>query len=142
MHRVRGVRPIDLPTGTPAPRPGGERPPPHRPHSHRVCEAATKGRPALALPEGCEGSADLEYDTTRCVGCWGCLEACPEGALERVAVCPVVVPNEADQGLGWRHAIYLPNPYAVPLTYVRDPDRFSNSVNVVVDDQGLEVTLV
>ena len=28
------------------------------------------------------------------------------------------------------------------LTYVRDPDHFTNSVNVVVDDQGLEVTLV
>lgn len=28
------------------------------------------------------------------------------------------------------------------LTYVRDPDRFTTSVNMVVDDQGLEVTLV
>ncbi len=87
----------------------------------RVCEAATDGEAALELPEGCEGAAELEYDTRRCVGCWGCLEACPEGALERVAVCPVVVPSEADRGLGWRHAIYLPNPHSVPLTYVRDP---------------------
>ncbi len=87
----------------------------------KVCEAATKGKAALTLAEGCEGPADLEYDTNRCIGCWGCLSACPEGALTRTAVCPVVVPSEADQGLGWRHAIYLPNPHSVPLTYVRDP---------------------
>ena len=87
----------------------------------KVCEAATGEEPALTLPEGCEGDAKLEYETRRCIGCWGCLEACPENALRRVAVCPVVVPSEVDQGLGWRHAIYLPNPHAVPLTYVRDP---------------------
>jgi heterodisulfide reductase subunit A len=87
----------------------------------KVCEAATDGGAALTLLEGCEGAAGLEYDTLLCVGCWGCLEACPEDALRRVAVCPVVVPSEMDQGLGWRHAIYLPNPHAVPLTYVRDP---------------------
>jgi heterodisulfide reductase subunit A len=87
-----------------------------------VCEASTEGRPALSLPEGCEGAGELEYDTRRCVGCWGCLDACPEGALRRVAVCPVVVPSEVDGGLGWRHAIHLPHPHAVPLAYVRDPD--------------------
>ncbi|UCC92800.1 MAG: FAD-dependent oxidoreductase [Thermoplasmata archaeon] len=88
----------------------------------KVCEAATGGEAALTLPEGCEGAAELEYDTSRCVGCWRCLETCPEDALRRVAVCPVVVPSEMDQGLGWRHAIHLPNPHAVPLTYVRDPE--------------------
>ena len=87
----------------------------------RICEGATEGDPALTLPEGCEGPVDLEYDTRRCVGCWGCLDGCPEGALQRVSVCPVVVPRETEGGLGWRHAIYLPNPHAVPLTYVRDP---------------------
>jgi len=88
----------------------------------RVCEAATGDGPAaLALPEGCEGPGELEYDTRNCIGCWDCLDACPEGALRRVAVCPVVVPSEADFGLGWRHAIHLPNPHAVPLAYVRDP---------------------
>jgi heterodisulfide reductase subunit A len=54
------------------------------------------------------------------VGCWECLKTCPEDALARVAVCPVVVPRESDGGLGWRHAIYLPNPHAVPLAFVRD----------------------
>jgi heterodisulfide reductase subunit A len=87
----------------------------------RVCEAATDGGSALTLPEGCEGPVCLEYDTGNCVGCWDCLDACPEGALRRIAVCPVVVPRESDGGLGWRHAIYLSNPHAVPLTYVRDP---------------------
>jgi heterodisulfide reductase subunit A len=88
----------------------------------KVCEASTDGRPALTLPEGCEGPGQLEYDTRRCVGCWGCLAACPEDALERIAVCPVVVPSGTDRGLGWHHAIHLPNPHAVPLAYVRDPD--------------------
>jgi heterodisulfide reductase subunit A len=86
-----------------------------------VCETTTDGRPALALPEGCEGPGDLEYETGACTGCWACLDACPENALRRIAVCPVVVPRESDGGLGWRHAIYLPNPHSVPLTYVRDP---------------------
>ena len=54
----------------------------------KVCEASTKGDPALTLAEGCEGPGELSYDTGRCVGCWACLEACPEGALSRVAVCP------------------------------------------------------
>jgi heterodisulfide reductase subunit A len=84
----------------------------------KVCEAATEGAPALGL----EGDERLAYDTRRCVGCWECLDACPEDALGRIAVCPVVVPSEADQGLGWRHAIHLPSPHAVPLAYVRDPD--------------------
>jgi heterodisulfide reductase subunit A len=88
-----------------------------------VCEAATGGDAALTLPEGCEGPACLEYDTSRCVGCWNCLETCSMDALARIAVCPVVVPSDTDRGLGWRHAIYLPNPQAVPLTYVRDPDN-------------------
>jgi len=121
----------------------------------RVCEAATDGAPALTLPEGCEGASELEYDTGRCVGCWGCLEACPEGALRRVAVCPVMVPRETDGGLGWRHAIYLPNPHAVPLTYVRDPEACLAltgelpcvgcarvcPADAVVDEEGKETVL-
>jgi heterodisulfide reductase subunit A-like polyferredoxin/coenzyme F420-reducing hydrogenase delta subunit len=85
----------------------------------QVCEAATGGTPALGL----DGEGRLAYDTRRCVGCWDCLEECQEGALRRVSVCPVVVPSETDRGLGWRHAIHLPSPHAVPLAYVRDADN-------------------
>jgi heterodisulfide reductase subunit A len=35
-------------------------------------------------------------------------------------VCPVVVPNEFDQGLSSRHAIYVPFPQAVPAIYSLD----------------------
>ncbi len=35
-------------------------------------------------------------------------------------VCPVEVPNEFDEGLGWRKAIYIPFPQAVPAAYVLD----------------------
>lgn len=36
--------------------------------------------------------------------------------------CPVEVPNEFDARLGWRKAIYMPFPQAVPPTYVLDVD--------------------
>ncbi|MGD8228770.1 MAG: 4Fe-4S dicluster domain-containing protein, partial [Desulfobacteraceae bacterium] len=37
-----------------------------------------------------------------------------------VEVCPIKVPNEFDQGLSPRHAIYQPFRQAVPSTYVVD----------------------
>ena len=37
-------------------------------------------------------------------------------------VCPVVVPNEFDEGLSTRKAIYLPSPIAVPHSYVLDAE--------------------
>jgi heterodisulfide reductase subunit A2 len=43
------------------------------------------------------------------------------------AVCPVSVPNEFDQGLGWRKAIYLPFPQAVPSVYALDARHCVNS---------------
>ncbi len=46
-----------------------------------------------------------------CTGCMDCAEA-----------CPVEVPNEFDQGLGSRKAIYVPFPQAVPLIYTLDQD--------------------
>ena len=46
-----------------------------------------------------------------CTGCMDCAEA-----------CPVEVPNEFDQGLGGRKAIYVPFPQAVPLIYTLDQD--------------------
>ncbi|OPX18190.1 disulfide reductase [candidate division WOR-3 bacterium 4484_100] len=48
-------------------------------------------------------------DITKCTACDKCAEA-----------CPVVVPNEFDEGLSSRKAIYLPNPIAVPHAYVLD----------------------
>jgi heterodisulfide reductase subunit A len=35
-------------------------------------------------------------------------------------VCPQVVPNEFDHGLGWRRAIYIPSPQSVPAAYTLD----------------------
>ena len=37
-------------------------------------------------------------------------------------VCPIVVPNEFEIGLGARKAIYTPFPQAVPSAYIRDAD--------------------
>ncbi|MGM0425980.1 MAG: FAD-dependent oxidoreductase [Thermodesulfobacteriota bacterium] len=63
------------------------------------------------------------YDTFNCTGCWKCLEACPEGAIERINVCPIVVPNEFDMQLGSRKAVYIPYPQAVPLKATRDTEN-------------------
>ncbi len=48
-------------------------------------------------------------DETACTACGDCAK-----------VCPVVVPNEFDIGLGSRKAIYIPFPQAVPSAYVID----------------------
>lgn len=48
-------------------------------------------------------------DETLCNSCGECAE-----------VCPVVVPNEFDQGLSSRHAAYVPFPQAVPSVYTID----------------------
>lgn len=50
-------------------------------------------------------------DESLCTGCADCGEA-----------CPVEIPNEFDQGLGSRKAIYVPFPQAVPLVYTLDED--------------------
>lgn len=38
-------------------------------------------------------------------------------------VCPVLVPNEQEEGLSWRKAIYIPFPQAIPATYTLDIDH-------------------
>ncbi|HDM76036.1 MAG TPA: hydrogenase iron-sulfur subunit, partial [Deltaproteobacteria bacterium] len=48
-------------------------------------------------------------DPDKCTCCDDCTE-----------VCPVVVPNEFEEGLTSRRAIYLPSPIAVPHSYVLD----------------------
>jgi heterodisulfide reductase subunit A len=51
-------------------------------------------------------------DETKCTGCGICTQH-----------CPVEVPNEFDERLGVRKAIYVPFPQAVPLIYTIDKDN-------------------
>ncbi|TET31026.1 MAG: CoB--CoM heterodisulfide reductase iron-sulfur subunit A family protein [Candidatus Heimdallarchaeota archaeon] len=51
-------------------------------------------------------------DPDKCTLCDDCVD-----------VCPVVVPNEFEGGLGPRKAIYLPFPQAVPSVYTLDPEN-------------------
>lgn len=60
-------------------------------------------------------------DETLCTGCGDC-----------VPTCPVVVPNEFDQGLGARKAIYLPFPQAVPAVYTIDWDACLNTDKLII----------
>jgi len=52
-------------------------------------------------------------DESKCTGCGTCAEKCPVKK----------VPNEFDLGLGYRSAIYVPFPQAVPLIYTIDKDN-------------------
>jgi len=63
------------------------------------------------------------YDTLKCTGCWKCLEACKEQAIERINVCPILVPSEWDVSLTNRKAIYIPFPQAVPQKATRDSEH-------------------
>ena len=51
-------------------------------------------------------------DETKCTGCGICAQH-----------CPVEVPNEFDERLGVRKAIYVPFPQAVPLIYTIDKEN-------------------
>jgi len=51
-------------------------------------------------------------DETKCTGCGVCAQH-----------CPVEVPNEFDERLGLRKAIYVPFPQAVPLIYTIDKEN-------------------
>jgi len=51
-------------------------------------------------------------DEEKCVGCGEC-----------AAKCPTKVPNEFDEGIGKRRAIYIPFPQAVPLKYKIDKEN-------------------
>jgi len=51
-------------------------------------------------------------DGKKCTGCGVCAQH-----------CPVEVPNDFDEGLGIRNAIYVPFPQAVPLIYTIDKEN-------------------
>ncbi len=63
-------------------------------------------------------------DPEKCTGCGDCAE-----------VCPVIVPNEFDQGLGGRKAIYIPFPQAVPAVYTIDLEHCLNTEKLIVCEQ-------
>ena len=48
-------------------------------------------------------------DEKKCTNCTECEK-----------VCPVVIPDEFDQGIGWRKSIYLAYPQAIPQVYTID----------------------
>jgi len=96
------------------------------------------------------------YTTFDCTGCWKCIEKCEDEAITRINVCPIVVPNEFDQGLGKRKAIYIPFAQAVPLKYTLDPDHCLKLTNhfdckgcanvceaksVLYEDEAIEETI-
>ncbi len=58
-------------------------------------------------------------DETACTACGECAK-----------VCPVVVPNEFEVGLGSRKAIYIPFPQAVPSAYVIDHEHCLGDVPI------------
>ena len=56
-----------------------------------------------------------------CTGCGDCAE-----------VCPQIVPNEFDQGMGARKAIYIPFPQAIPFVYTIDRDTCLNGTGNMI----------
>ncbi|MCD6298562.1 MAG: FAD-dependent oxidoreductase [Deltaproteobacteria bacterium] len=77
------------------------------------------------------------YNTLDCTGCWKCLDACKEQALEKINVCPILVPNQFEMGLAKRKAIYIPYPQAVPLKATRDVEHCLK-ITDVLDCKGCE----
>lgn len=51
-------------------------------------------------------------DEKKCIGCGACAQ-----------LCPVEVPNDFDERMGFRSAIYVDSPSAVPLVYTIDKDH-------------------
>lgn len=68
------------------------------------------------------------------------LESECNGCGECAKVCPVEVPNEFDENLGPRKAIYVPFPQAIPMVYTIDMDACIECYNCVeaCKEQGRE----
>jgi len=77
------------------------------------------------------------YETLNCTGCWKCIEVCKEQAIERVNVCPILLPSEYDVGLAKRKAIYISYAQAVPLKAIRDSEHCLKLAGVM-DCKGCE----
>jgi heterodisulfide reductase subunit A len=78
-------------------------------------------------------------DEDKCTGCGICAQ-----------YCPIEVPNEFDQGIGIRKAIYVPFPQAIPLVYTIDREhcvrcglckRMCEAEAVDYDQQPTEMTV-
>ena len=63
------------------------------------------------------------YTLTKCTGCWECVKKCPEEAIKINSCCPIVLPNEFDEDLASRRAVYIPYPQAVPRLALRDKEH-------------------
>jgi heterodisulfide reductase subunit A len=63
------------------------------------------------------------YNTFDCTGCWKCIEKCEKDAIQRINVCPILLPDEFNINLSQRKAIYLSFPQAVPKKTVRDAEH-------------------
>jgi heterodisulfide reductase subunit A len=72
-------------------------------------------------------------DEEKCSGCGDC-------ATE----CPVEVPSEFDQGLGFRKAIYVPFPQATPNVYTVDMDNciMCNRCVKVCEREAIDLEMV
>jgi heterodisulfide reductase subunit A len=72
-------------------------------------------------------------DEQKCSGCGDC-------AME----CPVEVPSEFDQGLGFRKAIYVPFPQATPNVYTVDMDNciMCNRCVKVCEREAIDLEMV
>jgi len=68
-------------------------------------DVKVRRKPRFVDPVKCAGTGEGE-------GCAACVEA-----------CPVEVPNEFDEGLSKRKAVYLPFPFAVPPAYTVDAEH-------------------
>ncbi|MHA2168835.1 MAG: hydrogenase iron-sulfur subunit [Candidatus Kariarchaeaceae archaeon] len=71
------------------------------------------------------------YVTDECTRCDDCVQ-----------VCPQVLPNEFDEGMGWRKAIYTPFQQAEPGPYVIDMDDcLNNPPNYIPCERCVEACL-